>query len=690
LFNESEVLRMPHTFVKKTGVTTPLAIIVILMLLIILSSTASAAMLGDVNNDGSINVLDVVLVKGYVLGLTTLTEAQKETADVNRDGAVNVLDVTLITQMSLGLISEFPVSPTTVPAAPALTAPAVNASVSTSTITFQWVATSGADKYELEVIRVSDNAVFKSEVLGNVTSSIQSSFPGDGTQFKWRLRAGNSAGWGPWSAYRYFANGAVPAAPTLFSPAHNANAASTSIMFEWVLSSGANKYELEIRKASDNSLYRSVPLGNVSASIQTGFLNDGTQYKWRVRAGNATGWSVWSDYRTFNNGILPAAPTLLVPANYDNVPSISISFQWNASAGANKYQLEIVKVSNGAVFRNLVLGNVTATTQTGFPNDSSQFKWRVRAGSNDGWGLWSDYRFFNNGNLPAAPILRSPANNASTLSTSIMFEWYKSLGANRYELEIRRASDNSLFRNVPLGDASASLQTGFPDVGMQYKWRVKAGNDIGWGDWSEYRYFIRGYLLAAPALITPNNNVTVGGTSVSFSWAAASGATKYELQVIRVSDGMLFRNAFSYGTSTTQGGFLNDGTQFSWRVRAGNDTGWGAWSPYRNFINETPPAGAPTAPALTSPGDDTLVTGTSVTFNWVASGDADVYQIEVVRASNGAVFKNEVLGNVTTTSQTGFPNDGTEFMWRVRAKNDTGWGAWSFYRTFTNGFWWVP
>jgi hypothetical protein len=622
LFNESEVLRMPHTFVKKTGVTTPLAIIVILMLLIILSSTASAAMLGDVNNDGSINVLDVVLVKGYVLGLTTLTEAQKETADVNRDGAVNVLDVTLITQMSLGLISEFPVSPTTVPAAPALTAPAVNASVSTSTITFQWVATSGADKYELEVIRVSDNAVFKSEVLGNVTSSIQSSFPGDGTQFKWRLRAGNSAGWGPWSAYRYFANGAVPAAPTLFSPAHNANAASTSIMFEWVLSSGANKYELEIRKASDNSLYRSVPLGNVSASIQTGFLNDGTQYKWRVRAGNATGWSVWSDYRTFNNGILPAAPTLLVPANYDNVPSISISFQWNASAGANKYQLEIVKVSNGAVFRNLVLGNVTATTQTGFPNDSSQFKWRVRAGSNDGWGLWSDYRFFNNGNLPAAPILRSPANNASTLSTSIMFEWYKSLGANRYELEIRRASDNSLFRNVPLGDASASLQTGFPDVGMQYKWRVKAGNDIGWGDWSEYRYFIRGYLLAAPALITPNNNVTVGGTSVSFSWAAASGATKYELQVIRVSDGMLFRNAFSYGTSTTQGGFLNDGTQFSWRVRAGNDTGWGAWSPYRNFINETPPAGAPTAPALTSPGDDTLVTGTSVTFNWVASGDA--------------------------------------------------------------------
>jgi hypothetical protein len=688
LFNESEVLRMPHTFVKKTGVTTPLAIIVILMLLIILSSTASAAMLGDVNNDGSINVLDVVLVKGYVLGLTTLTEAQKETADVNRDGAVNVLDVTLITQMSLGLITEFPVSPTTVPAAPALNAPAVNASVSTSTITFQWVATSGADKYELEVIRVSDNAVFKSEVLGNVTSSIQSSFPGDGTQFKWRLRAGNSAGWGPWSAYRYFANGAVPTAPTLFSPANNANAASTSIMFEWVLSSGANKYELEIRKASDNSLYRSVPLGNVSASIQTGFPNDGTQYIWRVRAGNATGWSVWSDYRTFNNGILPAAPTLLVPANNDNVPSISISFQWNASTGANKYQLEVVRVSSGAVFRNLVLGNVTATTQTGFPNDSSQFKWRLRAGSNDGWGPWSDYRFFNNGNLPAAPILRSPANNASTLSTSIMFEWYKSLGANRYELEIRRASDNSLFRNVPLGDASASLQTGFPDIGMQYKWRVKAGNDIGWGDWSEYRYFIRGYLLAAPALITPNNNVTVGGTSVSFSWAAASGATKYELQVIRVSDGMLFRNAFPTGTSTTQGGFLNDGTQFSWRVRAGNDTGWGAWSPYRQFINEAPHLSAPAAPILSSPGDDILVSGTSVTFNWAAASGATGYRLQVIRASDGAVV-HDVSTALLEQTLTSFPNDGTVYLWRVRAENALG-GAWSFYRTFTNGFWWVP
>jgi len=63
---------------------------------------------GDVNEDGEINVRDVVLVMQYVLELRTLTDDQLKAADVNGDGVVDVKDATLIMQYALGLIDEFP------------------------------------------------------------------------------------------------------------------------------------------------------------------------------------------------------------------------------------------------------------------------------------------------------------------------------------------------------------------------------------------------------------------------------------------------------------------------------------------------------------------------------------------------------------------------------------------------------
>lgn len=70
----------------------------------------NAAVYGDVNEDGMINVHDVVLVMRYVLGFESLTPRQKTTADVNGDGRVNVLDVNLLLQKTLRLIDQFPVS----------------------------------------------------------------------------------------------------------------------------------------------------------------------------------------------------------------------------------------------------------------------------------------------------------------------------------------------------------------------------------------------------------------------------------------------------------------------------------------------------------------------------------------------------------------------------------------------------
>ena len=48
---------------------------------------------GDVNFDGTLNVLDVVEIVGFVLNTSTPTEEQFLTGDMNQDGILNILDV---------------------------------------------------------------------------------------------------------------------------------------------------------------------------------------------------------------------------------------------------------------------------------------------------------------------------------------------------------------------------------------------------------------------------------------------------------------------------------------------------------------------------------------------------------------------------------------------------------------------
>ena len=50
---------------------------------------SNMSMLGDINNDSTIDVLDAVLLVNIVLGIST----SNSNADINQDGSYNVLDV---------------------------------------------------------------------------------------------------------------------------------------------------------------------------------------------------------------------------------------------------------------------------------------------------------------------------------------------------------------------------------------------------------------------------------------------------------------------------------------------------------------------------------------------------------------------------------------------------------------------
>ena len=54
--------------------------------------------LGDVTSDGFANILDVVQIINYVLGLESFTEIQECLSDVNEDGNINILDIVTLVQ----------------------------------------------------------------------------------------------------------------------------------------------------------------------------------------------------------------------------------------------------------------------------------------------------------------------------------------------------------------------------------------------------------------------------------------------------------------------------------------------------------------------------------------------------------------------------------------------------------------
>ena len=63
-------------------------------------------LIGDVNNDGFVDIKDALLVAQYYVGIR-LVSIVEEAGDVNKDGNLNIIDALLIAQFYVGLIDDF-------------------------------------------------------------------------------------------------------------------------------------------------------------------------------------------------------------------------------------------------------------------------------------------------------------------------------------------------------------------------------------------------------------------------------------------------------------------------------------------------------------------------------------------------------------------------------------------------------
>jgi len=69
--------------------------------LLITTRQPAAMLMGDANQDGDVNVLDITVIISYILNVGQLEPISQFVSDLNDDGQVNILDVIHIINLIL-------------------------------------------------------------------------------------------------------------------------------------------------------------------------------------------------------------------------------------------------------------------------------------------------------------------------------------------------------------------------------------------------------------------------------------------------------------------------------------------------------------------------------------------------------------------------------------------------------------
>jgi len=281
-----------------------------------------------------------------------------------------------------------------------------------------------------------------------------------------------------------------------------------------------------------------------------------------------------------------------------------------------------------------------------------------------------------------APTLASPANGAMDISLFPTLSWSSVNNATAYDLQV--ATNGSFTAGVQhfAGITVTSKTLSGLAEGTQYFWRVRAKNSSKTSDYSSIRSFTTEPIsLGAPRLASPSNGAMNLSLFPTLSWSAVKGATRYDLQV---STSFYFtRNVqtFTNMTSTYKKlSGLAEGTQYFWRVRAKNSSKTSEYSSSRGFTTEIVPLGTP---RLTSPANYATGVSLTPTLSWNAVSDATLYDLQI---ATNLDFTQNLLSftNITTTTYLlKLRANGTQYFWRVRAKNSTKTSEYSDANRFT-------
>ncbi len=313
-----------------------------------------------------------------------------------------------------------------------------------------------------------------------------------------------------------------PLTPTAVQPVDGAASVPRSGSLQWS-DARSNVYEVYFGPAGSGC--STLVARTAGTSFPYSGLSEDQDYEWRVIATGTGCADAASSCQTFTTGSNTGCPTdrpeLLEPVPSATVSS-PVSFTWTAVDGAVSYDV-VVDQGTGPV---VVASTTTASASVVLTPGS--FTWYVEAHFEGGCSTASLSSTFTVGNGECAeesPVLLSPAEGATGLSSPLEFSWLVVPGATSYRVWVE--SEGS-FPVVVGTTAGTSLIATVPSGELH--WYVQALFDGCPPTISEIRTVHvdarDGCSIAVPELTGPAFDVAID-SPVTFSWTPVSGAIRY-------------------------------------------------------------------------------------------------------------------------------------------------------------------
>lgn len=211
------------------------------------------------------------------------------------------------------------------PAAPLLFTPENGSTGVQLVVLFNWNDVPNSIRYR---IRASADSTFTSNILDDSTITISQYTTSPttfvhNTKYYWKVNAINNAGNGEWSETWNFttAQGILPSAPILISPALGSSNIILTPQLLWENVSGANTYRVQISvDLNFNTIIFDQPnLNQTQIIVPPPILGYNTLYFWRVNAKNAIGEGSWSQIWNFRTRLQTGINLIsdLIPEKYN-------------------------------------------------------------------------------------------------------------------------------------------------------------------------------------------------------------------------------------------------------------------------------------------------------------------------------------------------------------------------------------
>jgi hypothetical protein len=509
-----------------------------------------------------------------------------------------------------------------------------------NTADLDWTFPNFANSYQVEVSSDNFSTVYTFDTDVELLTAENLAA---GTTYKARLRAVNDFG-----ISEYYSNTiSFTTVPPDTEIAGVAEISTDGAVIYWDAAKGAEQYGLDVGKDDFFTVYVGGydDRGVSSLAESVVGLDPGTDYWVRLRSENESGVSLDSDVVTFLT--LPETPAI----EFILVEEQGVTLFWGSVKSAMGYEIES-KQGDQTEFHNFA-GDASNGEISGLL-DGTSYSFRIRAINDTGSSLFSEI---------VTVVTIPPAAEISGITEisadGALVSWQAAKGAEQYGLDV--AEDD--FFSVYVGgydDRGVSSLTESVvglDPGTDYWVRLRSENESGVSTDSEVITFLT--LPEAPTI----EFILGEEQGVTLFWGSVKSALSYEIET-KQEDQTEFHNFAGDANSGDIFGLL-DGTSYSFRIRAINDTGSSLFSEIVTVVTIAPAAEI---------SDITEISSDGAVVSWQAAKGAEQYALDVAKDD---FFDTYVGGyddrgvSSLTESVVGL-DPGTDYWVRLRSENESG------------------